>query len=76
MSPFWAERVKPRMLVADQKITKNPDGSIIFECTVNSLGKIAAWIVSRGEGVKVIEPEELRLLLIRLAQGVLINYNQ
>lgn len=75
LSPFWAERVKPRMLVADQKITKNPDGSIIFECTVNSLGEIAAWIVSRGEGIKVIEPEELREKVIELAEGTLKNYH-
>lgn len=74
MAPFWAERVKPRMLVADQKITKNTDGSIIFECTVNSLNEIAGWIVSRGEGVKVLEPPELKKLVIELADGVLKNY--
>lgn len=74
LSPYWAERVKPRMLVADQKITKIENGSVIFECTVNSLGEIAAWIVSRGEGVKVIEPEELRLNVIELAEGTLSNY--
>jgi len=45
------ERIKPRMLVVDQKITKNEDGSIVFECTVNSLGEISVWIVCRDEGV-------------------------
>ena len=74
LSPFWADRVNPRMLVADQKITKNEDGSVIFECTVNSLSEIAGWIVSRGEGVKVIDPEELRNTVIGLANGILANY--
>jgi len=74
LSPFWAERVNPRMLVADQKITKNEDGSIIFECTVNALTEIAAWIVARGEGVKVLQPEELKLQVIELAKGTLKNY--
>lgn len=74
LSPYWAERVNPRMLVQDQKITKNEDGSVIFECTVNSLSEISAWIVSRGEGVKVLEPEELKNLVIGLANGVLANY--
>lgn len=76
LSPFWAERVKPRMLVADQKITKNEDGSIIFECTVNALNEIAGWIVSRGVGVKVLEPEELKDEVINLARGALNNYSK
>ncbi|MBE0551962.1 MAG: WYL domain-containing transcriptional regulator [Ignavibacterium sp.] len=74
LSPFWADRVNPRMLVADQKITKNEDGSVIFECTVNSLSEIAGWIVSRGEGVKVLKPDGLKKAVIDLAQGTLKNY--
>ena len=74
LSPYWAERVKPRMLVVEQKITRNEDGSVIFECTVNSLNEIAGWIVARGEGVRVIEPPELKSLVIDLARGVLNNY--
>jgi len=74
LSPFWADRVNPRMLVADQKITKNEDGSVIFECTVNSLSEIAGWIVSRSEGVKVLEPHQLKNVVIELAEGTLKNY--
>lgn len=74
LSPFWADRVNPRMLVADQKITKNDDGSVIFECTVNSLSEIAGWIVSRGEGVKVLAPDTLKQTVFDLADGVLANY--
>jgi len=74
LSAFWAERVNPRLLVENQKITKNEDGSIIFECTVNSLNEIAGWIVSRGEGIKVMESPELREKVIELAKGVLNNY--
>ncbi|WP_337867009.1 WYL domain-containing transcriptional regulator [Ignavibacterium sp.] len=76
LSEFWAERVKPRILVTDQKLTKQQDDSVIFECTVNSLNEIAGWIVSRGEGVKVLEPEELRTLVINLAEGTLKNYSR
>ncbi len=50
------------------------DGAIIFECTVNALTEIAAWIVARGEGVKVLQPEELKLQVIELAKGTLKNY--
>jgi predicted DNA-binding transcriptional regulator YafY len=74
LSSFWAERVNPRLLAEDQKITRNNDGSVIFECTVNSLNEIAGWVVSRGEGIKVIEPRELKEKVIELANGVLKNY--
>lgn len=74
LSDFWTERVKPRILVADQNITKQQDGSSIFECTVNNLNEIAGWIVSRGVGVKVLQPTELKELVISLAEGALSNY--
>ncbi len=74
MSAFWAEIISPKMLAADQKITQNDDGSIIFECTVNSINEIAGWVVSRGEGVKVLEPNELKNKVIELADGALSNY--
>lgn len=74
LSPYWAERVTPRMFVVEQKIEKNEDQSIIFECTVNSLGEIASWIISRGKGIKVIEPIELQSLVISLAKDCLSNY--
>jgi predicted DNA-binding transcriptional regulator YafY len=74
MSAFWAEIITPRMLAGDQIISRNEDGSIIFQCTVNSLNEISGWIVSRGEGIKVLEPEELKSKVIELAEGVLKNY--
>ena len=49
--------------------------STILETVVNSLKEIASWIVSRGEGVIVIEPSELRELVIKTAHGVLNNYD-
>lgn len=74
ISRNWAEKIMPRMLAADQVIEKNKDGSIIFQCTVNSLNEIAGWIVSRGEGIKVLEPDELKDLVIEIAEGVMSNY--
>lgn len=73
-SKEWADRINPRLLIKGQKITEQEDGSIIFEATVNSLNEIAGWIVSRGEGVKVISPPALREQVIALANGVLSNY--
>ncbi len=56
-------------------IEEETDGSIIYEFVVNSLKEISSWIVSRGEGIIVLEPEELRTLVIETAKGVLNNYD-
>jgi len=72
--PPWPDRMKPRQLMEFQKVTEEPDGSIIYETVVNSLNEIASWIVSRGEGVVVLEPESLKKLVIKTAKDVINNY--
>lgn len=74
--PPWPDWVKPRQLMEFQKLIENPDGSIEYETVVNSIKEIASWIVSRGEGVIVLEPEELKNKVIKIAKGVLKNYKQ
>lgn len=74
LSREWASRIKPRQLMEVQMITEEADGSVIFESTVNSLNEVAGWVVSRGEGVQVLEPAELRQKVIDLAKGALANY--
>jgi predicted DNA-binding transcriptional regulator YafY len=63
-----------RQIMEVQEITKNEDGSVIYKTTVNSLNEIASWIVSRGKGVVVLEPELLKKIVIESAKGVLENY--
>jgi predicted DNA-binding transcriptional regulator YafY len=75
-SPEWAKRIKPRPLMEGQVVTQNPDGSAEYELTVNVLEEIAAWIVGRGKGVKVLEPEGLRELVMRTARGAMENYDR
>ncbi len=70
----WADRLGMRTFLPDQKVTRLDCGSIMFEATVNSLDEIASWIVSRGKGVKVLEPETLKEKVISLAKGALENY--
>ncbi|MBI5731056.1 MAG: WYL domain-containing transcriptional regulator [Ignavibacteriales bacterium] len=72
--PPWPDRMKPRQLMEFQKVIEEPDGSIIYETVVNSLNEITSWIVSRGEGVVVLEPEELKQNVISIAKGVMKNY--
>lgn len=74
MSHIWADRLLPKQLMEHEKITELEDGSVIYETTVNTLDEIAGWVVSRGSGVKVIEPEELKKKVIQLANESLGNY--
>lgn len=72
--PPWPDRMSNRQIMEVQEITKNEDGSVIYKTTVNSLNEIASWIVSRGKGVVVLEPESLKKIVIETAKGVLENY--
>ncbi|MBS4028672.1 MAG: transcriptional regulator [Ignavibacteriales bacterium] len=76
LSEWWTTILKPRQLMESQIISEHSDGSIILEITVNSLEEIASWIVSRGNGVKVIEPKELKERVINLANETLSNYKR
>ena len=76
LSPLWARRITPRQLMESQVITEHADGSVDFETTVNSLEEIAGWVVSRGEGVVVIEPSALREKVLALARGAITNYEE
>lgn len=70
----WAEIIKSKMFLMNQRITDLEDGSIIFEGVVNSLDEAATWILSFGKGAQVIEPESLREKVIQLAKDALSNY--
>ncbi len=70
----WVDRIKSKVLIPNQKIKKEPDGSLLFEAKVNNLKEVAAWIVARGDGITVLEPEALKDMVIRLAQETLKNY--
>jgi predicted DNA-binding transcriptional regulator YafY len=70
----WADRLRPKQLMENQKITENDDGSLTFETTVNSLDEISSWIVSRGQGVIVESPLELKEKVIQMAKDSLSNY--
>lgn len=70
----WAEIIKGKIFLMNQRITDLENGSIIFEGVVNSLDEAATWILSFGKGAQVIEPESLRNKVIQLAKDALSNY--
>lgn len=73
-SPLWATRLDHRVFTENQVYTVQSDGTALLEAGVPNLDEVASWVVSRGEGVTVLEPPELRELVIKLARGALKNY--
>ncbi len=76
LNETWAKRVRPRQMMETEILTEEGDGSVVFETTVNSLEEMASWVVSRGEGVQVLEPQRLKEMVIDLAKGSLANYGR
>ena len=48
-----------RKLHSDQKITENPDGSILVQFETTQLPEIKRWVLGQGKTVKVLNPPEL-----------------
>lgn len=69
-----AELIKPKLMNYTQEIEDQPDGSVVFSTEVNSLREISSWILGWGRGCEVLEPPELKELVIRLAKETLTNY--
>jgi predicted DNA-binding transcriptional regulator YafY len=74
LSPLWADRVRPQLMIETQSLKEEPDGTVVFEATVNSLVEVASWVATKGAGVKVLEPPDLRQMVVALARGTLSNY--
>lgn len=70
----WGERIKNRRLAANQEISMQKDGTILFSAIVNNLAEVARWVVGMGYGCEVMEPVELKQMVIELAQESLKNY--
>ena len=72
----WSKYLVPTVLIENQILTDNGNGSYTVELTVNRLEELAYWIAPRGEGVYVVEPKELRDLVIKYAQGTIDSYKK
>ncbi len=57
--PYQAKWIKERMWHNSQKISENPDGSLILKIKGNK-EEIKRWIIGYGKHVLVLEPESFR----------------
>jgi predicted DNA-binding transcriptional regulator YafY len=57
-----------------QQITRNDDGSINFEVTVDGLREISWWILGYGDQAEVLSPPELREMIIERVERMARRY--
>lgn len=57
-----------------QQTTWNDDGTLDFCVTVDGLNEISWWVLGYGEQAEVLEPQELRDMIVAHAQGMLNRY--
>lgn len=58
--PEFAETIADTLWHRTQSIEAEPDGSVLFRCTVSGLDEIAWWVLSMGPHCEVLGPPELR----------------
>ncbi|MBB6697560.1 helix-turn-helix transcriptional regulator [Clostridium algidicarnis] len=72
----YAQIVKEKLWVEDQKITDFKDSNyIIFQAKMNGLTEIKSWILSMGSDVEVIEPSDFKEQIKKEVQKVMKLYN-
>lgn len=59
-----------------QVLEKQKDGSVVMTLEVSDTIELCAWILSWGEKVEVLEPQELREAVIDTAEAVLEVYGR
>ncbi|MBI4745072.1 MAG: transcriptional regulator [Deltaproteobacteria bacterium] len=69
-----ARYIKERKWAKDQKITDQPDGSIILEVKTSGWWDVKRWVLSFGADAEVLEPEKLRKELEKELKDMVKNY--
>ena len=72
--PKVAGNVEEVMWHQTQRMQRLADGSLVFEVDVDGLGEISWWVMGYGDQVIVLEPEELRIRVQKMAEGILRHY--
>ena len=74
-SPAVARVVAERTYHPSQKLSQEPDGSLIAQWELSSLEELSSWILSWEKEAEVLEPEELRSAIATKLQQALAAYD-
>ncbi|MBM4165657.1 MAG: WYL domain-containing protein [Ignavibacteria bacterium] len=65
-----AHVIKNRIWNEHQMLEIQPDGRILLSFKVSELSEMLGWIMSWGGDVVIIEPNELRTMVLKAAKGI------
>lgn len=71
-----AKRVKEAIWHPSQRLTDNPDGSLLLTVHVAGTMEISRWILSWGCEAEVVSPDSLRAQMAEIARRQAANYGQ
>lgn len=74
-SPKISRLLKETKYHPSQKVKLLKDNSAVLEVTVAGLDEITGWLLSFGENVKVLEPDELKDKMRNLASTIIKFYS-
>jgi proteasome accessory factor B len=73
-APTVAEAVRGRLWHPSQRVTEEPDGSIVLSFEAGGKMEIIAWLLSYGEHAEVLAPAELRAEVAAKAWALAVRY--
>ncbi|MDT9547625.1 MAG: WYL domain-containing protein [Chlorobium phaeovibrioides] len=69
-SARFSDYIQSRRWHPAQEIAANSDGSIILSMNVDADDIVACWVMQFGTGAEVLEPDGLRMLVVREAEAI------
>ncbi len=70
LSKTVASAVAETLWHSSQKITFHPNGSAIMEFRLDGLREIKWWILGYGDQIRVLEPQELKAMIVHIARNM------
>lgn len=73
--PSFSETIGETLWHRTQRIEEQPDGGVVFRCTVSGLDEIVWWVLSMGPHCEVLAPEALRSRVAEAASATAGRYS-
>nr|MDA3940331.1 WYL domain-containing protein [Spirochaetia bacterium] len=72
---YIATHIKEKVWPGSYEITETPEGYITLKFTTNQLESVLFWLLPWGTGAKVINPPELKEMVLEVIEGMMELYS-
>lgn len=73
--PHLAQLLTETPLAVDQELATEQSGSVIIRARIPVTPQLKRWILSQGDDIEVVEPQQLRQDIIRVTRSVAERYS-